>query len=110
MAEQAFRATTFVDRLVDAGEISPAVASVPRPLLVVGAGFVGVTAALTAVTKGVLTTIVDHAQQPFFLDAISNRTQEERPETDSPFLHRILEKFHLPLIVRSDAAKHLSLT
>jgi hypothetical protein len=64
-----------------------------RPLLVVGAGAGGITAALTAVDLGVRTQVVEVQSQPFLVQAFANTRYVDPVQYDWPLKHWIRGRF-----------------
>lgn len=82
--DQMVRARLLVDRLVQHGALEPVPA---RPLLVVGAGAGGVTAAIRAAERGWPTWLVDEAPMAFGLQAASTTRWLDPAQYDWPAEH-----------------------
>lgn len=82
--DQMLRGRMLVERLVDTAEI---------PLLVVGAGAGGATAAMWSARKGVETWLLDRAPAPFALQAASTTRVLNPTQYDWPVNHWTMGKF-----------------
>src|SRR5438093_1204947 len=80
--DQMLRSVTIVHRLIEAGEIGRS-----RPLVVVGAGAGGATAAIEAATQGVSTVLVESASQAFLRQAHAATRVIDPTQFDWPVDH-----------------------
>lgn len=107
--DQMIRGYMFVDHAINEKVINQS----DRPLLVVGAGAAGVTAALRAARRGIPTVLVERANIPFIRQAGCRSRYVSATAFDWPNAHWEIGKYPwegppVPIVWRDDAANNLA--
>jgi hypothetical protein len=103
--DQVLRGVMLVERLLEAGEISA-----ERPLLVVGAGAGGASAAIQAAAQGISTTLVERNNASFLTQRLAATRIIDPIQYDWPLDHCYIGRFpwaahHAPLPLSFAAAR-----